>query len=311
MLADELVRMAEQHGFTVKRHATHRIIERGAIIFTLPSTGHANAWTTQAIHNVCGELDRLAQGEKRSLTGYPLTVNYLGRPWAVAGQDFTRYRLQDLDDGKLTWANKEDTQVPDLNVSKTEETQQEEGAPQETVAEVAAAVSRPAHYDRGADRSNGPVTTRIADDLATLNPMKFWELTTERLIRDITDKIDKETAAYEAKVAAWFNERDSLQAALDSIKGGAPPKAVTVRKFSVPTGTNTKPTATGIVRHYPEANTRARARELWMKGRKAQEIYDELKGDVGTLNTIYNWIVKWRQEGGLSKDAPHTARPPK
>lgn len=301
MHSDDIVDLALRHGFVLTRHQTHRIIERGGFVFTIPSTGNCNAWVTQAVVNICHELDRRERGEKVvSVSGYPATVLYQGTLYAVAGQDAGRYRLQSLEDGTLSWVNKEDTEMPEV-IETIEEAEAPAEHPQETAAAVADAM-RPSYYDRA---GNGPVQTRntIAEELAAADPMKYWQLTTERLVRDLRDRIAKLDAEYEAKTAPLRQQADQLESTLAIVRGGEPPRRI-VHLGTAPAGPKRPYTRHGgndaAGRHFASPETKARARALWVGGAGVAKIYQELKGDVANSHTVQNWVTTWKRDAGIA-----------
>lgn len=202
--ADDLLDLAQRHGFELVRSTRHRIVKRGALKFTLPSTGYGSAWLTNTLINVCTEIDARKDQRSRKPRVLPIMVAHGEDNYAVVAQDALRYKVQSLEDGRVNWLPKEECREVDIDeIDREAQRAVSNGALPPVAVEEPAPREEPFRVNSNDAR------------LAEINPMAGWITETRRAIERLDVKIEQ----VEASLKPMRSQRHALQQALEAITG--------------------------------------------------------------------------------------------
>jgi hypothetical protein len=309
MSSDDALKLMLDHGFELVRSHRHNIVKRGAMKFTLSTTGGVSPWLTNTLLNVCDEIDSKAirRGERKADTP-PLIVRWRAEDWACIGQDPIKWHVQSLTTGHSRWVMKSESEpifiMPELTkIALSEEPKT--GSVAAAIAEAREPVSLPVWSSGPQEPTPAPMPayeptppapaplTRPNGngDTEGYGPVAMALATMRRAIERLTVEVEQGEAILIPKRA----QLEGFRQALALMEGTDMQATVPAPKRTIlPPTTSTSTGAT----HRPRADIsdadRNTARARWMKGDPVIEI----AATLGVTDaTIYSWAKKWKTDG--------------
>jgi len=219
--SDRLLQIAKEHGFELIRDdARGRLLKHGTSRFPLPLEGDANQWVSDAIMQICTEMD--TKEEKRKPRKLPLAVNYKGETWAVYTANAGQYNLQSLEDGHRIWVDKAETEEAVTSESIVPSPSNGNHSPYPNLP-----IPDPEAVKRMADRDLPPLqhepepaaptlTVHQAQDFSEMSPLAYSRNEMQKQITRTQLLIEME----EAKIKPLYDQLAAFQAAYSALSGG-------------------------------------------------------------------------------------------
>ncbi len=307
------------HGFELVRSNRHNIVKRGAMKFTLSTSGGCGPWLTQALLNVCDEIDhKLEKQGKRARHSLPAMVRYDGEDFACIDQGPMQWKIQSLETGRSRWVKKSEseplTTMPELIKHEPETIVQQAAEAvladaKELEAQATALLKANGHNplpplnivdDREPEPEPAPhnvYTPFVAPKPAPeegFGPLGVAVTSTRRAIERLAVEIEQ----HEAIIAPKRVQLQAFQQALAIMEGGIAALPETIKRTILPpsdapkarkvghSGNGKKPAATEA-----QMNT---ARARWMNGDRVIEIANSLGVSDAS---VYGWAQRWKAAG--------------